>query len=228
MVSPDCTAVFDVCFMRVSQLTAAGAPQPGAGFGYVTDTQQKATIGLTIKAGTQFDQINGCGAVLASIKEADKITGATISVDIAKWERDLLHLMTGGTTFATGGHTGGWQVAKIADGTPNPVCIELWSKAIDGSAAAVTAISTPNAAYHVFVLPFVTCTFQPFTLQNGFSGFTISGVGAENTAATANGPFNDWPSWVAGKGGITAVIGEFETGTVPTAACGVTSVPSGS
>lgn len=228
MASPDCTAVFDVCFMRVSQLTAAGAPQSGATFGYVTDKQQKATVGLTIDSGTKFTQKNGCGAIVAAIQEPDKLTGATVSIDLANWERDLLHLMCGGTTFTSGGHTMGWQVPKIADASPNPCCIELWSKALDGSAQAVTATTSPNAAFHVFVLPFVTCTFQPFTLANGMTTFTVSGVGAENTAATANGPFNDWPPSVAGKGGFTAVIGEYETGTVPTALCGVTAVPSGS
>lgn len=227
MVSPDCTAVFDVCFARISQLTAAGAPKPGS-FGYVTDKQQKVTVGLTIESGTKFTQKNGCGALVAAIQEADVISGATISMDLANWERDLLHLMCGGTVFTTAGHTGGWQVPKISDAAPAPVCVELWSQAIDGSAQAVTAISTPNPAYHVFVLPFVTCTFQPFTLANGFTTFTVNGVGAENTAETANGPFNDWPSWVAGKGGITAVIGEFETATLPTAACGLAAVPSGS
>lgn len=227
MVSSECTAVFDVCFARIAQLTAAGAPRAG-NFGYITDQQQKVTIGLTIESGTKFTQKNGCGALSAAITEADKISGATISMDVAKWERQLLNLMCGGTLFSSGANPGGWQVPKIADATPNPVCIELWSKAIDGSAAAVTAISTPNAAYHVFVLPFVTCTFQPFTLANGFTTFTINGVGAENTAETADGPWNDWPSWVAGKGGITSVIGEFETATLPTAACGLASVPASS
>lgn len=227
MPSSDCTTVLDVCFARFSQLTAAGAPITGL-HGYVSDQAQKVTVGITVNAGTKFTQKNGCGALVGAIQEADVISGATFSMDLATWERDLLALTCGGTRFINGAHTAGWQVPRIADAAPLPVCVELWAKAIDGSAQAVTATTTPNPAYHVFVMPYVLCTFQPFTLANGFTTFTVNGVGSENNSETANGPFNDWPSWVAGHNGITAVIGEFETAVIPTAACGLTSVPTGS
>lgn len=228
MVASACTAVLDVCFLRVAQLTTGGVPQTGAGFGYTTDTPQKVVVGLDIEAGQEFKLVDGCGDLASRIKEPDKIKGANFQLTLSLLERDLLHLMCGGTLFASGATTGGYQVPLIADAAPNPVYVEMWAKAISGNSQAVTAITTPNAAYHQFVMPYVICTQQPFTLQNGFTTFDVNGVGSENSNATANGPWNDLPSWVAGKGGITAVIGEFETGTIPTAACALQAVPAGS
>lgn len=223
MVSPDCFAVLDVCFARFSQLTVAGAPKSG-NFGYTSDSAQKVTVGLTVKAGTVFTATNGCGAIKANVEEPDTITGATVAIDLTLMEHELLHLLCGGDKFTAAGHTIGWQVPHIADAVSLPICAEFWSKAIDGSAPAVTANTTPNAAYEVTVLPLVIFTFQPYTLANGFTTYAVSGKASENTAITANGPWNDWPTGVS----VTSVVGMFETATLPTAACALEAVPAGS
>lgn len=230
MASPDCYAVLDVCFARFSQLSIAGAPQTGAGNGYVSDNAQKVTVGLTVKKGAEFTVTNGCGAIKADIIQPDTITGATVTIDLGLMEHDLLGLLCGGTVFDTldHAHSIGWQVPKIADTAPFPVSMEFWSKAIDGSAPAVTAASTPNAAYEVTVLPYVICTFMPFTLANGMTVYQVTGVGSENSALTANGAWNDWPAGVAGHGGITSVTGFYQTATLPSVSCGLQAVPTGS
>ncbi len=229
MATTECTSVVDVCMLRVSQLTTGGAKVVGAKTGYITDNTISADIALTVKAGAVFDQVNGCGTVITHVEEPDTITGGTVKLIFSRYERELFFLLAGGTIFADGsGNTGGYQVQKIADGAPAPVCLELYSKAFAGSAVAVTPISTPNAAYHVFVLPYAVMTYQPFKLANGTIDFEVDGKLSENTGMHADGPFNDWPSWVAGKGGFTAVQGEYETATLPTSGCGRTAVPSGS
>lgn len=229
MAITECTSVVDVCMLRVAQLTVGGVHVPGSTTGYISDQVISADIALTVKAGAVFDQINGCGTVITHVEEPDTITGGTVKLIVAHYERELFYLLAGGTLYTDGsGHAGGYAVQTIEAGTPAPVCLEIYSKAYDGSAVAVTPISTPNAAYHVYVIPYGIGTFQPFKLANGTVDFEVDFKCSENTGLAADGPFHDWPSWVAGRGGFPSVLGEYETATLPAAVCGRVAVPSGS
>lgn len=226
MVSSDCLASVDICMMRVAGLTATGAPQAGA-HGYRTDSVEQAKIGTTDDTINEVLRRNGCGQIVTRVAQQVSVKGSSVSIDLTKWERDLIQLMVGGLAMTTSGHTGGWRAPALSDGPPNPVCIELWSKAWDGSNQAVTAISTPNGSYHVWVLPFVQCSLSTqFTLANGDTIFTITGEGSENPNITADGPWNDWPAWVAGHGGFTTAFGEYDDGSLPVSACGLQTVPA--
>lgn len=226
MVSTDCLASVDICALRVAGLTATGVPRPGA-FGYYTNQVETAKIGTTNDTINQVLRRNGCGTIVTSIAQQVSVSGSQISIDLTKWERDLIQLLVGGLAMVSSGHTGAYRAPYLSDGPPNPVCIELWSKAWDTSTQAVTAISTPNGSYHHWVLPFVQCDLSSqFTLANGDTIFTITGTGSENPVITADGPWNDWPSWVAGHGGFTSSFGEYDDGTIPTAACGLQTVPA--
>lgn len=226
MTSNTCLTVVDACIIRVAALTTAGAPSTGALQGYVSDAQIKVTIGLELEKGAEFIQKNGCGQIIARVKELDKIKGATLSLDLGKLDRELLYLMCGGRLMTTSGVVTGYEPNGLTSADPAPFCFEVYSKAWDGSAHAVTAATSPNVAYDCFVLPFVRGVQQPFTLANGITVFTVNGDASENANLTANGPWNDWPAAVSP--GITKVYGEFLTATLPTAACGRVSVPTGS
>ncbi len=171
---------------------------------------------------------NGCGTIVTRVAQTDSVKGATFQVTLTKWERDLIHLLVGGSVMTSGGNTVGWKAAHLSDGPPNPVCIELWSKAWDGSGQAVTALSSPNPSYHCWVLPFVQCSLSTFTLANGDTIFTVAGQGSEGPNITVNGPWNDWPAFAIAQEGFDSAIGEFDDSTLPTAVCGLTTVPSGS
>lgn len=226
MVSADCTSVVDCCAMRVALLTAAGIPLAGANHGYFTDSAIQAKIGSVDDTINEVLRRNGCGQIITYVPPQVAVKGSTFSVDLSRWDRALLQLLVGGLLMQTSGHNAGYRAPKLADGQSAPVCIELWAKAWDGTNQAVTAQSTPNVSYHHYVLPFVTCTMSEFTLANGDTVFTVTGNGAENPNITADGPWNDWPSWVAGHGGINSSFGEYDDNSIPTAACGLQTVPA--
>lgn len=226
MVSSDCLASVDICAMRVSQLTAAGKPQAGS-FGYYTTNVDSCKMGTTSDTIAKVLRRDGCGRIVTLVAAQPNVSGSAFSIDLLKWERDLISLMTGGTTFTTGGHTAGWRSSFLSDGVPLPVCIEVWSKAWDSSVQAITAQSTPLGSYHHWVMPFVYCDISSqFTLTTSDAVFTLTGSGAENPNITADGPFNDWPAYVAGKGGFTSALGEYDDKTIPTGACGLQTVPT--
>jgi hypothetical protein len=225
MVSPDCLAAVDVCFLRVAQLTPAGVPKPG-NFGYLSDSLIQAKIGTTNDTVNEIIRRNGCGQIITHVPQQVSIKGSTISFDLSRWDRDLLWLLTGGTRLIDSGHTSGLRAPYLSDGQVLPVCIEVWSRAWDGTQQATTNTSTPNVSWHHYVQPFVRCSISEFTLANGDTVFTVTGEGSENAQITADGPWNDWPAWVAGDGGFTSSFGEYDDDSIPTAACGLQSVPA--
>lgn len=227
MVANQCLASVDICLMRVAGLASTGAPQSGA-HGYVTDILETAKLGTTNDEINESIRRNGCGQIVTRIPKQVSVKGSSFSVDLTKWERDLIKLFCGGTVLTSGGNSVGYKAPALADGQAPPVCVELWSKAWDGSGQAVTALSTPNASYHCWVLPFVQCSLSEFTLANGDTIFTVTGEGSENPNITVNGPWNDWPTFAAAQNGFNTAFGEFDDSSLPTATCGLTTVPSGS
>jgi hypothetical protein len=141
----------------------------------------------------------------------------------------LLYLMCGGLLNSDASSHGiGYQPPAVSGVQPDPICFEAWAKLYDSSSPSTPAFTTPNAAYAHFVLPYVLCAQQPFTLENGITVFSVNGDGSENANISADGPFNDWPSRIAQAGGVTRVYGVFLDATLPTAACGFISVPTAS
>lgn len=225
MVSPDCLAAVDVCFLRVAKLTTAGIPIPGAD-GYKSDSLIQAKIGTTNDTVNEIIRRNGCGQIITHVPQIVSVKGSTISFDLARWDRDLIWLLTGGTRLVNAGHTAGLRAPYLSDGPAPPVCIEVWSRAWDGTQQAVTSTSSPNVSWHHYVMPYVQCSIAEFTLASGDTVFTVTGEGSENRQITADGPWNDWPAWVAGQGGFTSAFGEYDDGTIPTATCGLVTVPA--
>lgn len=226
MVSTECLASVDICMLRVAGLSSTGAPQSGA-HGYITDELETAKLGTTSDTINEQIRRNGCGRITTRIPQQVSVKGSSFSVDLTKWERHLIRLLCGGTVL-TSTVSVGYKAPALDDGPANPVCIELWSKAWDGSGQAVTALSTPNASWHCWVLPFVQCSLSEFTLANGDTIFTVTGEGSENPNITINGPWNDWPGFASSQGGFNTAFGEYDSIVLPTAACGLTTVPSGS
>lgn len=228
-MSQACFTSVDVCAIRVSKLTSAGMADEGASNGYVSDSQIKVDIGLEIEEGAEFIQKNGCGQIITIVKEPDKIKRATLSLDLGKLDFELLQLMCGGILHSDTSARGiGYQPPAVSGGQPDPIAFECWAKAYDDDNQSVPAFTSPNVAYLHFVLPFVRCTQAPFTLENGITVFTVTGNGSENSALSADGPFNDFPARIAEGGGISRVYGVFLDSNIPTASCGYVSVPTAS
>lgn len=228
MVSTDDLASVDVCMLRVAGLTSTGAPKTGL-HGIRTDAFETVKMGTTDDTVNEVLRRNGCGRIVTHIPAQVSVSGSSFSIDLTNWDRDLIQLLCGGVVLQDAGHSAGYKAQKLADGVSDPCAIEVWSKAWDGSNWAVTAQSTPNGSYHHYVLPFVRCSISSeFTLANGDTIFTITGVGSENPNITINGPWNDWPAWVAAQNGFDSAFGEYDDGTIPVAAHGLVTVPTGS
>lgn len=221
-----CYGSIQACLLRWANVTAGGAPQPGASNGYRTDSLIQISVSTELEAGVDVTKKNGCGSICQSFKEADKIKRVSLSTSLCNLDSELIQLMVGGDTFRSAGTTLGYQLPTVDDDAPNGGCLEVWTKAWDGDSQATL---TGLAAYWHFVFPRAKFAPGDFSTQNDdFLEFPLDGFSDPNPLITANGPYNDWPTFIAGPGGITSSMGWFLDSTLPASACGYVTVPSGS
>lgn len=220
-----CYASVELSAIRVAELTSAGAPNTGAGNGYVSDAAIQMGVTVEVETGTEFVQKNGLGAICATLKQPDTIKRVTLALELCQLDSELIAMLTGGQTFASGGNTIGMQLPAVGATPPN-LCIEAWTKAWDGGGQAVPAFTSPTPAYFHFVFPLTTWVQGQFSMAEGFMVVPLTGSGSENSAITANGPFDDWPAPVVNAGGITRIGGWFLDDDLPTAACAAIAVSS--
>lgn len=227
MANLTCVGSIQTCLLRWANVTAAGAPQPGADDGYRTDALIQVGVAVVKEEGTESIRKNGCGAICQSFKAPDKIKRVTLSTSLCELDSELIQLMVGGEIFVEAGNTIGYQLPTVDDAAPNGGVFEVWTKAWDGDSQAV--LNVADAAYWHFVFP--KAQFSPgdfTTAEDGFLEFPLEGFGDPNPQVTANGPYNDWPTGVANAGGVTSSGGWFLDDTLPASNCGYVTVPSGS
>lgn len=226
MAESTCYTSVDICALRVAKLTAAGAPDTGADNGYVTDATISLGITVEVRDGEELEQINGCGAICATLKEPDKVKRVSLDLDLCQLDAFLIEFLTGASTFVDGsGDAIGQQLPAVGT-EAGPTCVEAWSKAWDDSSQAVDPFTTPNETYIHWVFPFTRWVQGAFTLEHQLMIVPLTGDGAENDQITADGPFDDWPVEVAGVGGVTRIGGWFFDPALPTVACQPITVTS--
>lgn len=214
--------------LRVAKLTAAGAPNVGASNGYVSDSIVDLTVGVELTTGDDFEKKKGDGTLCGAFKDCDRIKRLNLSATFCELDAALLEFLTGADPFTSGGQTVGFQYPSISAACPNGVCLEVWTKAWDGSQQAVPSITSPLAAYHHWVFPRVKMVLGDIKFENAFADIPMTGTSEENSQITANGPFNDWPGFVGAAGGVTRVGGSFYDSNIPAASSAKIAVPSGS
>lgn len=219
--------------IRVSKLTSGtGAPLAGASNGYVSNSQIQCQVSVNVTTGDAFEQKNGNGETCATSTDADRLKSIGLTMDLCSSDPILRSFLTGGTLLTDPGHSNlpvGYQAASAAGTLDSPVCLEGWTKAWDGTVQAVSTSTSPNASYLHWVFPYAKFVEDTTTLNNGIATFPVKGISVENAGITANGPFNDWPLWVAQNGGITRSYGYFLDGTtLPTVTDARIAVPAGS
>lgn len=194
---------------------------PGAGNGYVIDSQVVLTVGTEIEAGEEFTQKNSAGRLCASVREDDLFKRCTIKLQVCNLDPTIEYFLTGARLFHDGsGNTIGAQAPAANSALTTAVCLEGWTRAWEGTTQGVPAVTSPNVAYHHWVFPYAHgFTLQDFNLDNGIHLFEFDGIGEENAAITLNGPFNDWPSSIADEGGVTGAYGHFFDAIIPSATC---------
>lgn len=224
MPSPICYSSKDILRLRVTRLTATGAPSSGAGNGYVSDATVKLERTPRIESGEQFIQRNGAGVICQQAQECDTIVGQDIKLQLCTNDLTLIGLLTGATTPSDGTGTMGYLERGMNDGCPRPVCVEWWSYAWDNNAQAMIA-GAPQ--YWHRVVPFVTFVHEATAYERGLQVVSLSGKGNENPNITTNGPYDDWPTAIATADGlVNRSFGEWRESTLPNAACATISVSS--
>jgi hypothetical protein len=211
--------------------STTGAPVNGASNGVVSSAQIQLQIGVTLNTGDTGTQKNGDGVICATFTDPDTLKNVQLTLDLCSADPILRGILTSGTIFIDPAHTNtpvGMQGLPVST-SPTPVCFEIWTRAWDGSSQTSAAVSTsPNAAYWHWVFPWVTFVEDQTTLSNGVHTLPLKGTGVANSGITANGPYNDWPVYIADQGGVTSPYGYFLDSAIPAAVCGYTAVPSGS
>jgi hypothetical protein len=221
-----CYSSIQACLLRWANVTAAGVPQPGADDGYRTNSLIQLGVSTELEAGVDTTLKNGCGDICAAFKEQDKIKRVGLSTSLCKLDSELIQLMVGGETFVSAGTTMGYQLPTVDDAATNGGVLEVWTKAYDGDAQATIGA---DAAYWHFVFPRTRWSPGDFsTASDAFLEFPLTGFGDPNPSVSANGPYNDWPTFIANAGGITSAMGWYLDDEIPASACGYVTVPSGS
>jgi hypothetical protein len=121
----------------------------------------------------------------------------------------LIALLTGATLFSDAGVPAGFQVLDSGDTAPNGVCLELWAKAWDDDVQATPTVLSSASAYWHYVYPRYTSQLGKQTVNTKHNAIPVSGTSASNANITANGPFDDWPVYVANAGGVVKPFGVF-------------------
>lgn len=219
LAAPACYSSIQACMLRVARLTSGGVPDPGATNGYISDALIQIGSTIEVEAGDEFTQKNGCGALCVSFKDVDRIKRATLALELCTLDAELIELLTGASLITVGGESVGFSIPK-SDTTPGSVTVEAWSKAWDGSQQASDGV---NALYWHWVWPSVKWQIGNHTLENGILRVPLTGIAIENDNI-GNGPWNDFPA----AADLTAAESVFLDDTLPTAACGYSTVPAAS
>lgn len=227
MSDPTCYGSLQVCALRVAVLGSNGAPTPGPSNGYVSEALITFDVGVEQSKDIDLEKENGCGAICQTYFKNGTIKRATLGAALCELDLQLASMLVGGSLYATDTDIPvGWQLPFVNEAASNGVCLELWTRAWDSSEQATPAALSNQAAWWHWVFPRARFTLDNMKLEADFLEFAVKGNGQENSNMSHLGPFQDWPSYVADGGGVTAVGAIFLDDTIPTAECGFIEVPA--
>lgn len=154
--------------LRVIALDSGGVPkEPFTSI--VTRSFVSASFTPEYEDGEEIVQKGADGSICVQYKAADAFKNVGLDLSICEPDPDLYAALAGGTKIGTAG----WASPEAGDTPPDPVSIEIWSRAIvDGKPDAV------NPYFHwVFPLAYMRLsgdrTLENGLLANGFSGYSV-------------------------------------------------------
>lgn len=179
------------------------------------------------ETGDEFIQKNGCGDICLYVKNADKLKRMNLTLELCTRDMQMLELLTGGQLILSGTEVIGFSRRGVGAADPNPVSIELWTRAIPtGTSGACPETGAAQASWWRWVYPRATFTLGDVTHENGIGLVSLTGFADPNPFWT-NGPFNDWPG-NAFPDPDSPEHFVLDTVGPPTTQCGYISVPLGS
>lgn len=214
-----CLGSARVCALRVSRLSSTCACVAGATNAVVSSAIVRLQASPEYETGDEFVQKNGCGDIVINIKDADRLKRINLTMELATRDMSLLELLTGGTVYTEGSDIVGFARRGVGASAPDPVAMELWTKAVSSSGNCVTEA----AAWWRWTYPKATFTLGDVSHENGIGLVQLTGT-AEANPNYGNGCFDDWP--------VTDEIDPtspehfvFDPDGPPTAQCGYIAVP---
>lgn len=217
---------FQFVGLRASLLDSAGHPVDGSKNGYFAKAVVDAVVDVDVQKGSEETLLRGDGVICATSLYPDIIKRAKLDLNFCNLDAALISLITGSLVINDSTTPVGFQVLGPNDSTPPRVCLEGWSLAWDNSVQAVPSALGSSVAYWHWVFPFFQGQIGKQTLNTKHNAVPVSGVSDVNSNITADGPYDDWPLYVAEVGGITRPYGVFLDTSFPDLADGYLAVTS--
>lgn len=219
--------------IRAAKLDINGSPSPGASSGAVVDGVVMVKMTPELEEGDDFTLKNGQGGICQTYKDYDRIKRVQVELELCSLDAPLISILCGGTNIVDlagpgVGNSIGYELSNYDDTPSYGACLELWTKAWDGSVAATPPFAggTTQVYWH-FVMPRVRLQVTDLTAENEFMRIPLKGYGDDNPRVTSNGPWDDWPADIVSRGGITNALGWFMDSTIPAVSTGDFSTVSG-
>lgn len=210
-----CPVELGICAVRLTRLDSLGNVAAGPNNSYVTDKVSTLQLTPNVLTGADRDSVNGCGCVVATFKDKDRLKRFDFAFTDLAFEPGLQEMLLGAALFSAGGSPIGVDVAGqlFCDDPQAPgVALEAWAKAI------VDDHQDTTYPWVHYVFPWTEWQYAQNQLQNDFNPNAMSGFSRRNPL-WSHGPYSDQP------GPVTGIFGKFLSAAAPpTAACGYATV----
>lgn len=218
-VTEYCDESVKLCALRVTALNTDGSVAPEPNNSYVTDNTISLAPTGDIQAGVESTLVGGCGQIIATFKDQDRLKRFNLSLVLGTPDPALTSMLLGGALVLDTGVPVGmsWPINVCpTDTPPPPVAIEAWSYAWECDH------QNPTSPYWYWSFPM--CFFSPsnqFTLGNDLLQLDWAGYTRSNPL-WGHGPYGGSILFEP-QGGYAQV-----SDAPPAAACGFASVTPGS
>jgi hypothetical protein len=221
-----CLGSARVCALRVARLDSTCQIVKGANNAVASTAIVRLVSSPEYETGDEFIQKNGCGDICLYVKNADKLKRMNLTMELCTRDMELLELLTGASLYTDASEVIGLSRRGVGATDPDPVSLELWTKAIPSGTSGACADPDAGASWWRWVYPRATFTLGDVTHENGIGLVSLTGF-ADPNPYWVNGPFNDWPAdeildQESPEHFVLDSVGP------PTGQCGYIAVPEGS
>ncbi len=187
-----CLGSARACAVRVARLDSTCAIVKGANNAVASTAIVRLQSSPEYETGDEFIQKNGCGDICLYVKNADKLKRMNLTLELCTRDMEMLELLTGGELILDGADVIGFSRRGVGADDPDPVSLELWTKAIPSGQSGACEDPNAGASWWRWVYPRATFTLGDVTHENGIGLVSLTGF-ADPNPFWGNGPFNDWP-----------------------------------
>jgi hypothetical protein len=221
-----CLGSARACAVRVARLDSTCAIVKGANNAVASTAIVRLQSSPEYETGDEFIQKNGCGDICLYVKDGDKLKRMNLTLELCTRDMEMLELLTGGELIMDGADVIGFSRRGVGAADPDPVSLELWTRAIPSGQSGACADPNAGASWWRWVYPRASFTLGDVTHENGIGLVSLTGI-ADPNPFWGNGPFNDWPGDefpdpTSPEHFVLDSVGP------PTTQCGYIAVPEGS